>query len=322
MKPKAKMLVYTPFTGLGMYGGFRGNRWLRNRITVFKEFVVPALLNQTDHEFVHWISWREEERDNEHVKELGWWLSSNLPGYKFVFTYGGVCFWDDKYNQVEARDRLFWAFKKTLPVLMDEVSDCEYVDILLQPSDDLYDSITVESIKKALNDQPSINAVGFTKGYLIDYTTKKVLEYNPKTNPPFFCYRIPRNLFVDPGKHMNFISTKTDEGQYPAGTPYPSHEWIPNAFKLGFFDTRGFMVGTHGENISTHFNHPYGGVELNEVQRANVLDSFGIRLVPPVEIPFSLRKSIMRKLPYRAQRKVRYIFGEMVYNRLYNFIRN
>lgn len=313
-----KMLVYTPFTGLGMYGGFRGNRWLRNRITVFKEFVIPALLKQTDRDFVHWISWRPEERDNKYVKELGQWLSG-IPGYQFVFTYGGVCFWDDKYKPDEARERLFRAFKTTLPTLLDSVPDCDEVQILLQPSDDLYERRTIESMKLALRD-PEIEAVGFVKGYLINYTTKEVLEYNPKTNPPFFCYKIPRNKFADPGKHMNYISTKEDEGQYPAGTPYPSHEWIPNAFKMVFLDGRGFMVGTHGENISTHFNHPYGGNPIHEADR--LLEDFGLDCVPPIKLPISLRKWLMRKLPYRAQRKLRYIFGEMLYNKIYNFLRN
>lgn len=315
------MLVYTPFTGLGMYGGFRGNRWLRNRITVFKEFVVTSLLNQTDQDWSLWISWREEEKDNLLVKDLELWLNVVLPG-RVVFTYGGIMFWDDKYEPAVARERLFWAMKKTLPVLLDFVSDCDEVQILLQPSDDMYDCMAIESMKLAFKSNPTVTGVGFAKGYLINYTTKEVLEYNPKTNPPFFAYRIPRNIFADPGKHMNYISTKSDEGQYPKGTPYPSHEWIPNAFKMAFLDGRGFMVGTHGENISTHFNHPYGGPSLSEVETANVLDSFGVRKVAPIKLPLSLRKWLMRKLPYKAQRKLRYIFGEMLYNKVYNFLRN
>ena len=39
-KGKFKHLIYCPFTGLGLYNGFRGNRWLKNRIKIFKEFVV------------------------------------------------------------------------------------------------------------------------------------------------------------------------------------------------------------------------------------------------------------------------------------------
>ena len=317
---KSKMLVYTPFTGLGLYGGFRGNRWLRNRITVFKNFVIPSLLNQTDRDFVLWVSWREEERDNRYVKELEEWLMEEMPENKFVFTYGGVCFWDDKYDQVQARERLFRSFKATLPALLDYVPDCDEVQILLQPSDDMYDEGTVEHFKEAL--QGEYNAVGYTKGYLCNYATKDILEYNPKTNPPFFAYKIPRALFSDPYKHMKYISTKVDEGQYPAGTPYPSHEWIPNAFHMAFLTRRGFMVGTHGENISTHFNHPYGGAEIVDEEKAVVLENFGINDVEPIKLPFSFRKWAMRKLPYKAQRKIRYIFGEVIYQRFYNFLRN
>lgn len=311
------MLVYTPFTGLGLYGGFRGNRWLRNRIAVFKQFVIPSLLNQTDQEWIHWISWREEELDNKYVIELDDYL--NKMQYPHIFTYNGICFWDDKYDMVTARKRLYRSLKESLPTLLDVVPDCEEVQVLLQPSDDMYESRAIESIKLAFANHPTITGVGFEKGYLINYETKEVLEYNPKTNPPFFAYRIPRDIFASPGPHMTYISTKVDEGQYPAGTPYPSHEWIPNAFKMAYLDGRGFMVGTHGENISTHFNHPYGG---QNVTNEKIWEDFGIADVRPIVLPFSLRKAIMRRLPYKAQRKLRYIFGEVLYNRFYNFIRN
>lgn len=314
---KSKMLVYTPFTGLGLYGGFRGNRWLRNRIAVFKRFVMASLLNQTDQDWVLWISWREEEMGNPYVIELGYYLDEVLGVGKSIFTFHGICFWDDKYEPKEARERLFWSMKQTLPELLDYVPDCDEVQILLQPSDDMYDTSTIAAMKKVFATS-DVEGIGYTKGYLINYTTKEVLEYNPKTNPPFFAYRIPRNIFADPGKHMTYISTKEDEGQYPKGTPYPSHEWIPNAFRMGYLSGRGFMVGTHGENISTHFNHPYGGEKVS----SDVLVHFSVQYVEPIKLPISIRKWIMRQLPYRWQRKLRYIFGEMMYNRVYNFLRS
>lgn len=301
---KGKMLVYTPFTGLGMYGGFRGNRWLRNRISIFKQFVIPSLLNQSDRDFVHWISWREEERNNQQVEELAEYLSE-IPNYKFVFTFSGVCFWDDKYEDTEARQRLFNALRYALPNLFDWVPDCDDVYWLLQPSDDLYDKMTVESVKLAFAEK-EMQAVSYTQGYLCNYNTKEVREYNPKTNPPFFAIKFPREIFFDPGKHINYIG------------PYKSHEYIGEKLKMGYFEGRGFMVGTHGENISTHFNNPYGGAEVP----ADVFDRFGISLVPPITLPISYRKWLMQKLPYRWQRKLRYVFGEKFYNVIYNYLRS
>lgn len=301
---KSKLLVCVPFTGLGLYGGFRGNRWLRNRITVFKEYVIPSLQAQTDQDFVLWVAWRKEEYNNKYVKELQYWLFSTVK-QQVVFTYSGVPFWDDKYDDETARERLYRTLVGALPGLMEPMSDCDEVYWLLQPSDDLYHKETIHSVKEAFAEK-TCQAVTYTQGYICDYTSKRVLEYNPKTNPPFFAIRFPRNVFFDPGKHINYIG------------PYKSHEYVGDKLVLGKFQGRGFMVGTHGENISTHFNHPYGGEEVHP----EILDEFGIRDAPLLTLPVSVRKKILRRLPYRVQRKLRYIFGEKIYSRIYNFLRN
>ena len=38
---KYKHLMYMPFSGLGLYNGFRGNRWLKNRIKICKLRIRP-----------------------------------------------------------------------------------------------------------------------------------------------------------------------------------------------------------------------------------------------------------------------------------------
>lgn len=297
-----KVIVSVPFTGLGLYGGFRGNRWLRNRIKVFEQFVIPSLLNQTDREFILWVAWREEERSNPLVRALEVRLHL-IPNFKVVFTYTGVPFWDDKYDDKTAQERLYTTLKWALPSLMGPIGDCDEIYWLLQPSDDLYDKFTIESVRNAFT-APEIDAVSYTAGYLCNYNTKQVLEYNPKTNPPFFAIRFKRDVFFDPGRHMNHTG------------PYKSHEYIGDKLKMGYFAGRGFMVGTHGENISTHFNHPYGGREV-----VGILDSFGIADVEPLILPISTRKWLMRKLPHQWQRKLRYWFGELFYSRIYNWLR-
>lgn len=317
---KNTFLFYCPFTGLGNYGGFRGNRWLRNRITVFKQFVIPSLLNQTDRDFVHWIQWRPEERGNRYVLELERYLKE-IPNYRFVFTYEGLCFWDDKLTDEEARVKMATNLRRTLPALFDYTPDSEEIIMMLSPSDDLYDKMTVESVRLAFKDK-NIQAVSYTKGWITNYFTKELLEYNPKTNPPFFAMKFPRETFFDVGKHMNYLSLKQDVGKYKKGTPYPSHEYIGECLNTAYLEGRGFLVGTHQENISTHFNHPYGGQRVDGWDRDVLLDRFGILTAPNLELPVSIRKMILRRLPYRVQRKLRYIFGELLFNRLYNYLRN
>ena len=297
-----------PFTGLGLYAGFRGNRWLRNRIKIFEQFVVPSLLNQTDRDFVVWVAWREEEKDNPYVIQLLERLQQ-IPNFSVVFTYSGCPFWDDKYPDEIARERLFNTLQRGLPGLFDFTEGAEEIHWLLQPSDDCYDKKTIESVKKAFED-PEMQAVSYRAGYIANYHTKEVLEYNPKTNPPFFAIKYPRQVFFDPGKHMNYTG------------PFKSHEYIGQKLRLAYFDGRGFLVGTHGENISTHFNHPYGGRRIEGRSLELLLDSFGILGSPTLELPRSFRKWLMRKLPHRVRRKLRYWGGEVIGNRLYNWIRN
>lgn len=306
---KSKTLAYVPFTGLGLYGGFRGNRWLRNRIKIFKQFVVPALENQTDKDFILWIGWRREERNNPHVIELSNWLESNTK-LKHVFTFSGLCFWDDKYPDDVALDRLSTSIHASVKELINLTDDCDFIDMVLVPSDDLYHSSSFASFKHAFNSDPTVQAVTFQHGFICNYHTKEVLEYNPNTNPPFFAIRFPRATFFDPAKHLVYTG------------PYKSHEYIGDKLKLAKLDGRGFMVGTHGENISTHFNHPFGGRRIDGQEYIDLLKSFGIYDVPKLIIPWSFRKWFMRQLPHNWRRKVRYIFGEKLYQPIYNWIRN
>lgn len=302
-----------PFTGLGNYAGMRGNRWLRNRIEIFKRFVVPSLLNQTDQEFVLWICFREEERNNKHVKALQEWFVGRTILHP-VFSFAGAPMYDDKYENTVAVDRLAHTLNWSLADLLDPLSECDNVIWMMQPSDDCYDENTVASVKKALE---TSQAVVFEKGYLCNYNTKEVLEYNPKTTPPFAAIKFDRKTFFDPAAHLRHISLKKDTEKYKKGTPLPSHEYLPDCVQTDRFEGRGFLVGTHGENISTHFNHPYGGAKVDP----EILRKFGIAEVPPLSLPISLRKWVMRRLPYPVQRKLRFWFGEIIGNKLYNFLR-
>lgn len=314
-----KLLVAVPFTGLGLYNGFRGNRWLRNRVKIFEQFTVPSLLAQTDQDFVLWVQWRPEERNNQIVKALYERLKTQ---FDVVFTYHGICLYDDKYEDEIARERLFESVRLSTQELYDYLPDSEEVYHLLQPSDDCYDRKTIELVKKVFTEQ-DVQAVSFKEGYLCNYNTKEVLEYNPKTNPPFAAIRFPREQFFDAGKHLTYIGMKQEEGKYAKGTPFPSHEYLANCFKTAFFDWRGFLVGTHLDNISTVFDHPYGGDAVS----SEVFEQFGLGSVKPLSIPYSFRRVVFHKLPYSIKRKLRYFAGEKtwlfrpLFNVIYNFMR-
>ena len=172
-----KHLMYCPFTGLGLYQGFRGNRWLKNRLHIFKQFVIPSLQAQTSKNFVLWISWRPEERTNPIVQEFQGYLKTT--GIDVVHTFTGVCFWDDKYPPQEARERLLMAIHGAMHELVNVTTDTDWVLMTIQPSDDCYRKDAVEGIQKVFDEIPELEACGFTKGYLMNNQTLEIAEWNP-----------------------------------------------------------------------------------------------------------------------------------------------
>jgi hypothetical protein len=298
-------LLYTPFTGLGLYNGFRGNRWLKNRIKVFKRYVVPSLQNQTDQDFVHWVSWRPEEKNNPHVRELEEYMKT--VGYPYIFTYSGLCFYDDKYPEAEAMSRLALNLHRTSWELVDILKDT--VLMTIQPSDDLYNKDTVKTMKNVLLNT-DFQAAGYTKGYVANYLTMEVKEYNPETNPPFFTIKFNKDAFINPQGHMKHTG------------PYVSHEYVPQHLKYLSIPERGFLVGTHMDNVSTVFDHPYAGETVPNA----LLEQFGISGTEPIKREFSLRRVLFHRLPYRVKRKLRYWAEKNWILRppfafLYNFLR-
>lgn len=325
---KFKHFMYCPFTGLGLYNGFRGNRWLRNRIQIFKQFVIPSLQAQSNKNFTLWISWRPEEKRNPIVKEFQKYLET-IKDFETIHTFTGVCFYDDKYPPKEARDRLLTAVhgacREQLVSATTDDTGYEWVYMTIQPSDDLYHKNTVEFIQSFFSKNPQFGAVGFRKGYIMDYQTKRLAEWNPKTNPPFYTIKFQRHEFINPIQHVKHTELKHDVPGYPKGTPLPSHEWVGDAFKYAVVDQRGFLVGTHSDNISTVFDHPYANGDLTG---APILKDFGIENVPSLSVPFSLRRAMFKKLPYKIKRKLRYLAGEKkwilrpLFSLIYNGLRN
>lgn len=307
MESKVNHFLYTPFTGLGLYGGHRGKRWLKNRIKIFKQFVLPSLLAQTNKNFVLWVSWRYEDKGDKIINEFEEYLKQYLP---VVFTYSGVCFWDDKYPDKEAEARLVNAIHGSVGELTNHMNDSDTILMTIQPSDDCYKSTMVEEMQKMFK-ETDYQCIGYKKGYVMDYNNWRLSEWNPTTTPPFYTIKFDRESFGihHPKKHLEYTG------------PYKSHEYVKDYLKALYLDDRGFVVGTHGENISTIFNHPFTGHEYLGDNITEILKGYGIHGVEPLKLGLSLRKIIMRKLPHKWQRKLRYLFGEKFAAKIYDWIR-
>lgn len=265
-----------PFTGLGRKNGYRGDIWLKNRIAVFKQFVIPSLMHQTKKEFILWCQWRPEEKNNPHVQEL-WKTLNGLRGLSVIFTFHGICLYDDVHAPEKAVQRLRTSLTYSLPELKEIVGSSKWVYLTCQPSDDLYMSKAVDMIQ---NQAPRKGkAFGWKKGYIMNYTNRELAEYNPETQPPFATIIFPAKTFLHPIEHLEYIG------------PYKSHEEVPKYLNFKTLPGRGFIVGTHGNNISTTFNHPYQGNPLCGRTKDSVFLDFGIWASDPIHLP--KRKSII-----------------------------
>jgi len=225
-------LVYTPFTGLGR-PGFKGDDWYKKRIEIFKENTLKSLQNQTSQFFVHWISFREEEQSNDLTKELFTYLCGI--NWRVIFTFGGLCWWDDKFKN----DKLLERLEDTLPSLKEIVGDAKYVYETVLASDDMYHKDVIEEIEN----QPFAfkRALVHWNGYIQNLETGQLAEYNPPAGhlPPFYTIMYPADVFLNPKKHFKYICEMI------------SHEDVDRLFDCIRLPDGRYVVNVHGNNLST-----------------------------------------------------------------------
>lgn len=288
-----------PFTGFGACGGYRGDRWFESRIRIFKNFVIPSLIAQSKKEFVIWCQFRPEEETNPLVVDL--WRSMNgIRGLSFIFTFFGPCLYDDKYDEELAKLRLMNSLSRSLPALEKIVADADWIYLTCQPSDDLYAVNMVERIQ-AVKPKEKL-ALAWKKGYICNYSTKEIAEYNPDTTPPFATIIFPKEIFLDAKRHFDYIG------------PYKSHEYVDDNLNVRWMDGRGYLVGCHGTNISTTWSIPYKGREILDQECENVWLNFGIWDTDPVMMHKGTRlygRWFFNKLPRAIQPIIKTLYHKV-----------
>ncbi len=277
---KSMHVLLIPFTGLGICNGYRGDEWLKDRIKIFKEYTLRSITNQSCQEFVMWFCWRAEEENNPIVLDFVASIEG-IRGVQAVHTFHGIPFWDDKYSDEGASARLYGTLSKSLPELEPLIPETvKHVYLTIQPSDDMYLSTMVEDVKKKWPD--GYKVFGYSKGYIMDYRTGEIAEYNPSTTPPFYTIKFDTDTFLSPEKHYKFIG------------PYKSHEYVKDYLNAHYKDERGFVVGTHGRNISTVYNHPYRGETLSGVDRESIMIKTGTLFSEKIIVKDTWRLKIRR----------------------------
>ena len=297
-------LMYVPMTGLGLHDGYRGDDWFKYRIELFKNYTLKSLLNQTNKNFVIWMSFRPEEEDNPITKRFADFMAKM--DLACVFTFGGLCFWDDKYPDSIAGKRL----KDNLEISMKELREKlggimlgkKFVYETIQPSDDLYHKDAVEEIKKKeiIFDK---QAMIFKNGYMHNTENRRVAEYNPTTNPPFYTLIYPVNTFFNPEKHIEYMRG------------FKSHEDILKLFDCIQLPDNKYCVVVHKKNISTNWQHPFRGKIYSIEEGAIIMRRFGLEIGEMTTIK---AKALDIKILTKRLIK-RYLLRVLIKLRLYNY---
>jgi len=251
-----KHIIQTVLTGRGVRRLEEETpEWLIGRIELFKKYTLPSLLNQTNRNFLHWISFREPgEESNEQVIKLKEYLT-NL-NYNFVFTYNGQPYIDDKIADNRTEDD---RFRLSLEKIKD-IEDSDWIYFTVLDSDDMFSKDVVDEIQR---EKPAFKkALVYQKGYIYDDTTRKLADWDTES-PPFYTIIYPTEVFVDAIKKREYVDA------------FKSHEDIIRFLHYKVLSKNKYCVVVHKNNKSTYWEHKYKGQEYS--QKEKILNNFGIK---------------------------------------------
>ena len=251
-----KSIIYIPFTGLGLYNGFRGQNWFENRAEIFKKYTLQSLANQTDKDFLIWISFRPEEKDNEVTKKIEGYVKATDISY--IFTFNGLMFWDDK----DLERNKTWKERLTEALKNFSIKE-DYVYLTLLGSDDMFSEDIVEYVKK--QEYKNGKALYMKNGYVYNSKTKELADWNNPFSVANYTLMYERDEFLDAERHIMKQSNLT------------THEMIPQIYLAEEIEGRRYCCVIHGLNISTIWDHPYKRKQyFYEKDKEKILEKFGI----------------------------------------------
>lgn len=269
-------IIAIPFTGVGVGGGFKSQRWFEHRVDIFKNYTLKSLANQTNKDFMLWLWFRPEETNNPLMPEIIRMLDDS--GLNYCISFDGLLYHDDKFTHQNLKTKLrnfakmvwdgysekdlkplsqLWKYtweekNKTLPDRLAHAleilrrgirDDYDWIYLTRIDSDDMFHKEAVNLIQSR---KPGYRkALVMDKGYMYNTVTTQLAEWLPPTNPPFHTIIFPANLFFDPREHLSYYGT------------FKSHEDIPHVFQAETLDLYKYCVTAHGkDHISTAWDVP------------------------------------------------------------------
>jgi hypothetical protein len=260
---KLQHVIYIPFRGVGIKNG--DDEWFKDRIEVFKQYTLKSLLNQTNKNFVLWLSFRPEDRGGELVSEL---LETFKDcGFYVICTYEGLMYWDDK--NLEANKTLTERVGRALQnELFAEVFGDDNVLMTRLDSDDMLhkdavgeiqDRVLWDDIYEDWSYKPQ--SLVFLRGLVYNTDTQELAEWRPRTNPPFHTIIFPKDTFFDAKKHVEFYGD------------WQSHEDTILVWPFTKLSDYKYCVTVRPQgHISTNWDHHFRGKPMDK----ELLKDFGI----------------------------------------------
>lgn len=333
-------LIHIPVTGVGIRP-FRGQEWYTYRLEILKKYTLNSLLNQSNRAFTLWLSFRKQELSNPLTLELQKYLSDKkIPT---LMTFDGLPYYDDKFNSgwkekllnlariirmayqdqgpqsvhtwggfvkmiltqkfpinfewkqaigelfTDKNETLRERLRTTLGNMRNMIGDTfDWVYVSRIDSDDMFHQDFVREVQQF---PPFPGALTCRKGYVYDSNTGKLAEWNPKTNPPFHTIIFPGKTFFDPARYLQYFKS------------FRSHEDIPNVFNSQNLKDGRYCVLIHNQHISTVWDHPWKGKEIEGEDKENTLVDFGIKEVDYFKMD-GLRFDQAKNEPNQAIREI------------------
>ena len=270
-------IVHVPMTGVGIFKGFRGDKWFDDRLKIFKEYTLQSLINQSNRAFLLWLTFRPQEENDPRIKALGEYLHEKKMAV--IMTFHGLPYWDDKFSP-GVRNKIWnvgrvarqcwreknpWLLAAVFEVIfnrknktllhrlekmlydlgkLNELNDANYIYVTRIDSDDMFHKEAMAEIQRT---QPFEGALTYQNGYIYNTNSRELAEWNPTTNPPFHTVIFLGSKFLNPVEHLGYYKD------------FRSHEDVPRVFKAHQLEEGRYCVLIHQKQISTIWNHPYRG---------------------------------------------------------------
>ena len=249
-------ILQTSFTGRGLKQW--DEDWLKLRIGIFKEFTVPSLMNQTEKNFIHWITFRPQDKGNNLIAGLMRDLA--IMNHKCVISFTGQPYFYTHAGNADLKDRV----KNGLNIMKEFYNDEPFVYLSVIDSDDLYHKDAIAEIQS--HEYAENRALFYKLGYLLNVKTLELATYTGGMRcPPFWTILYKAEDFWDVEKYLEHTRTVV-------------HHDIPIKYDAVLLTDFRYAMGVgHGSNTSTRWHDPAKIADITDLdERKALLKDLGV----------------------------------------------